>query len=70
MLPDLSKAPALQTRPKILISAGGEEHEDVRFKKFQQERLTQSGVLVKYIVHPTETHRMVVSGRQAGPIQA
>ena len=58
MLPDFSKSPLFQNRPKILISAGSEELEDQRFKKYQQDAL-QSGVLVEYIVHPTETHRMV-----------
>jgi hypothetical protein len=64
-----SKSPPLQDRPKILISAGSEEHEDVRFKRFQQEAM-QSGVLVEYMVHPTETHRMVGMDGKLARIQA
>ena len=48
----------LQQRPKILISAGGEEHEDSRLKKYQQDSL-QSGVMVDVVISPDATHFFV-----------
>lgn len=64
-LPDFSKAPLFQPRPKILICAGGEEHEDARFKKYQQDAL-QWGVSVEVHIAPGETHRFV---GKAGKLQ-
>jgi hypothetical protein len=57
-LPDFSKLPYLQQRPKILVVAGSEEHEDQRFKEFQANALN-NGVLLEYLTPPTETHRFV-----------
>jgi len=57
-LPDFSKSPIFQRRPKILISAGGEEHRDEEFKKYQKDAL-KDGVMVEYIISPGETHRFV-----------
>lgn len=62
-LPDLSSAPLLQPRPKILISAGGDEGEDERFKKYQEDSL-KSGVLVEYVIHPGEGHHIVGNAAQ------
>jgi predicted esterase len=64
-LPDFSQSPQFQPRPKILLSAGGEEHEDAKFKKYQQDAL-QWGVLVEIHVAPGETHRFV---GKAGKLQ-
>jgi hypothetical protein len=69
MLPDFSKSPFLQNRPKILISAGGEEHEEDRLKKYQQDAL-QCGVPVEYLIAPTETHRFVGTAGKLERLQA
>jgi hypothetical protein len=60
-LPDFSQSPRFQPRPKILLDAGGEEHDDDRFKQYQLQAVNW-GVLVEYHTHPGETHRMVGSG--------
>jgi predicted esterase len=57
-LPDFSNSPRFSRRPKILISAGSEENEEDRFKKYQEESL-QSGVMVEYVIHPGEGHYIV-----------
>ena len=57
-LPDFSKAPRYQPRPRILICAGGKEQEEERFKQYQQNALKE-GVLVDYIIGASETHRYV-----------
>jgi hypothetical protein len=57
-LPDFSNSPLFQSRPRILLSAGGEEREDAKFKKYQQDAL-QWGVLVEVHIAPGETHRFV-----------
>jgi hypothetical protein len=57
-LPHFSNFQPFQHMPKILISAGAEEHEEDRFKKFQLDSL-QSGVLVEYIQHAGENHYTV-----------
>jgi hypothetical protein len=62
-LPDFSKSPPLQSRPEILISAGGDEQEDDRFKRFQAKAL-KSGVMVDYIIHPGEGHHLVGNAAQ------
>jgi hypothetical protein len=62
-LPDLSKAPWLQQRPRILISAGGEEQEEGRLNNFQQEAL-KSGAMVEYVIHPGEWHHIVGNAAQ------
>jgi len=62
-LPDFSKAPLFQTRPKILISTGGEEHQEARFKSFQTNALN-SGLLTEIIVHPGENHHVVGNAAQ------
>jgi hypothetical protein len=58
VLPDFSKTPWFESRPKTLLDAGGEEHGEDRFKKFQKDALT-FGVVVEFYTHPGETHRMV-----------
>jgi len=60
VLPDFSKSPIFQRRPRILISAGSEEHGDEHFKKYQEDAL-RSGVLVEVVIHPGETHAFVVA---------
>jgi len=57
-LPDFSKAPRDQPRPKILIVAGGQEAEEPRFQKYQRDALP-AGVLVEYVIGAGETHRYV-----------
>lgn len=57
-LPDFSKSPLWQKRPKILISAGSEEHADERLKRYQANAL-QWGVLVEFLVSPGEAHRFI-----------
>ena len=57
-LPDFSKLSLFQPRPKILLDAGGEEHLDDRFIKYQKDALN-SGVIVEFYTHPGETHRTV-----------
>ena len=59
-LPDLSKLPRFQSRPKMLLDAGGEEHEEDRFQRYQKGALN-SGVVVEFYTHPGETHRFVGS---------
>jgi len=60
-LPDFSQSPWFQSRPKILLDAGGEEHQEDHFKRYQKDALN-SGVLVEFYTHPGETHRMVGTG--------
>jgi hypothetical protein len=57
-LPDFSQSPKQQLRPKMLLDAGGEEHDENQFKKFQKDCLDW-GVVVEFYTHPGETHRMV-----------
>jgi hypothetical protein len=57
-LPDFSSAPPGLPRPRILISAGGLERGDARFKKYQDDAL-RWGVAVEYITHPGEGHHLV-----------
>jgi dipeptidyl aminopeptidase/acylaminoacyl peptidase len=61
-LPDFSDTPGFREMPKILISAGSEEHEEDRLKKYQEDCL-KSGVMVEYTIAPGEAHRFV--GRTA-----
>ena len=62
-LPDFSKSPMFQPRPKILISAGGEEHEEGRLKKYQADGLKE-GVVVEFLIHPGEGHHLVGNAAQ------
>lgn len=57
-LPDLSKTAMFQQRPRILVSAGAEEHENARFINFQYD-LLKSGVMDENIIHPGEGHHIV-----------
>ena len=57
-LPGFSRSPRFQARPKILLSVGGEEHEEDRLKQYQANALTW-GVMVEYIIAPGEPHRMM-----------
>jgi hypothetical protein len=57
-LPDFSKSPRFQARPKILLSAGGEEQEEERFKNYQTNARGW-GIVVEYIIAPDEPHRMI-----------
>jgi len=68
-LPDFSKSPMFSARPKILISAGSEEHEEARLKGYQADALSY-GVLVDYIVHPGEPHHLVGNAAQLERTQA
>ena len=62
-LPHFSRSSLLASPPKILISAGGLEHEEDRFKQFQMDAL-QSGVMVEYSIAPGETHHFVGNAAQ------
>ncbi len=58
-LPDFSKSPPIQSRPRILISTGGQDnYNDEAFKRYQAESL-KSGVKVEYVIHPDEGHVVV-----------
>jgi len=57
-LPDFSKSPIWQPRPKILISAGGEEQDEDRLKRYQAEALNY-GAIVEYYTEPGEGHHFV-----------
>jgi hypothetical protein len=58
-LPDFSNGSRLfQHRPKILITAGSEEHEDAKFKEYQLDSL-KSGVVVEFVIHEGEGHHLV-----------
>jgi hypothetical protein len=57
-LPDFSKTPRFQSRPRMLLDAGGQEHDEVRFKQYQKDAL-RFGVVSEFYTHPGETHRMV-----------
>jgi hypothetical protein len=63
ILPYFSKSLPFQSRPKILISTGGDEQEDDRFKRFQAEAL-KSGVMVDYVIHASEGHHLVGNAAQ------
>ncbi len=63
-LPDFSESPLFQTRPKILISSGGEEDDEKRFREYQIQAL-QYGALVDYIISPGETHHFVGNASQS-----
>jgi len=62
-LPDFSQSPMWQSRPKILLSAGGEEHQDYLFKKFQADAASH-GAVVDYVIHPGENHHLVGNAAQ------
>jgi hypothetical protein len=68
-LPDFSKSPPFQARPKILISTGGEEHQEARFKTFQMDALN-SGVMTEIIIHPGENHHVVGNAAQLARTKA
>jgi len=62
-LPDFSKSPLFQNRPKILISAGTQEHEEARLKKYQQDALN-CGVLVDFELSAGEGHHFIGNAGQ------
>ena len=68
-LPDFSGLPHFGPKPKILISAGGEEHEEARLAQYQAEAL-QAGVLVEYVIHPGEGHHLLGNAAQNERTQA
>ena len=57
-LPDFSKSPVAQKRPKILICAGSEERAEERLKRYQSDAL-QWGVVVDYLIASVEAHRFI-----------
>ena len=59
-LPDFSKSPRFQARPRIFLDAGSEEHEEDRFKKYQNDALA-SGAVAEFYTYPGETYRIVGS---------
>ena len=62
-LPDFSKSSPFQQRPKILVSTGGEEYGNDRFKQYQEESL-KSGVIVESVISPGEGHFFVGNAGQ------
>jgi hypothetical protein len=58
VLPNFSRLSPFQLRPKVLVDAGSEEHEEDRFKQYQLDSL-RSGVVVEYYTFPGENHFMV-----------
>jgi hypothetical protein len=62
-LPNFSGTPMFQHRPKIFISAGGDEWDLPRFPRFQSESL-KSGVVVEYFISPGEGHHFVGNAAQ------
>jgi predicted esterase len=68
-LPDFSKSPQFQPRPKILISSGSEEHQEARIKKYQADALNY-GAVVEFIIHPGENHTLVGNAAQLSRTQA
>jgi hypothetical protein len=68
-LPDFSKSSPFQPRPKILISAGGDEHEEYWIKQYQTDAL-KSGVMVDYVIHPDEGHLLIGNAAHLELIQA
>lgn len=60
VLPDFSKSPWFQMRPKVLLDDGGEQHRENGFRRFQRDGLNY-GVVAEYYLHPGETHRFVGS---------
>jgi dipeptidyl aminopeptidase/acylaminoacyl peptidase len=68
-LPDFSQSPSLQPKPKLLIIAGGEEHEEERFNQYQQEAL-KSGVITEVVLAPEEGHRFVGKAAHIQRLQA
>jgi len=64
-LPNFSKSPKFQKRPRIYLSAGGEEYEERQFQQYQREAI-KTGALVEYSTHSTETLRFFgVAGKEA-----
>ena len=57
-LPDFSKMPLGQTRPRILIDDSSCGNSQERLKSFQQEALNH-GVMVDIAIHPDEGHRIM-----------
>jgi hypothetical protein len=63
--PDFSSSPPFQTRPKILVTAGGRENKEERLKQFQKDALNQ-GVVVDYFVYPDDPHVITGNGSRLG----
>ena len=61
VLPDFSGVPPFQSRPRILITAGGREHKEDWLKKYQQDALSH-GVVVEYFIHPDDAHVIIGNG--------
>jgi predicted esterase len=55
VLPDFSDAPPFQTRPRILLTAGGKEHNEAWLKKYQLEALSH-GIVADYAIYPEDGH--------------
>jgi hypothetical protein len=61
-MPDFSTLSSGKSAPKILVSAGDAEHEEGRFKQYQQTAGRQ-GIPVEYYVHAGSGHWLL--GRQS-----
>jgi hypothetical protein len=68
-LPDFSSSPRTQSRPRILVMASSEEHEEDRLKHFQQESLNY-GFLVDVVIHADEGHRIIGNAARLERTQA
>jgi hypothetical protein len=54
-LPDFSGAPPLQSRPRILLTAGGKEHNEAWLKEYQKTALNY-GVVAECAIYPEDDH--------------
>ncbi len=68
-LPDLTAIKAGRRLPRILISAGKEEGETERFKKYQEEACAR-GILVEVVEHPNSAHVLTSIPASRGRIVA
>src|SRR5665213_782893 len=59
--PDFSSVPPFQSKPRIMITAGGRELKEDRLKKYQQDALSH-GVVVEYFIHPDDAHVIIGNG--------
>lgn len=57
-MPELDNFPSGQPAPRILISAGDQEHEDKRFQQYQLNAMSR-GVPVEAFAHTNSTHFLV-----------
>ena len=62
-LPDFSKSPAFQARPRTLISIGSKENQEEHIRHNLTNNLDY-GVIEEMIIHPGEAHRVFGNAAQ------